>query len=290
MMMAHPIAMMLGLAALAVAAMLHAAGSTALRQRRSERRLIGLLIAERALAGVRAFVRFGDPAALLFPVVHTARDLSWVAAIVVWTTRRIIGRGSQPSDSMQSRPAARVDRPASADGFVPRARRTIGIIPSHNEAATIGAVIADVRNCRPDLDLLVVDDGSTDRGAEIAARTGVRLIELPERMGVGTAMRTGLRYARRLGYDSAIRLDADGQHRAVDIDRLLAPIVEGRADVVLGSRFLGARCGTNVGRGFSPGNHAGPERPAYDFSRRQRWRPDSAFGSFSAAWPGVCRS
>ena len=121
--------------------------------------------------------------------------------------------------------------PAGAGGFVPRATRTIGIIPSHNEAATIGAVIADVRNCRPDLDLLVVDDGSTDHGAEIAARSGVRLIELPERMGVGTAMRTGLRYARRLGYDSAIRLDADGQHRAGDIDRLLAPIVEGSADV-----------------------------------------------------------
>jgi glycosyltransferase involved in cell wall biosynthesis len=69
-------------------------------------------------------------------------------------------------------------------------------------------------------------------------------------MGIGSAMRAGLRYAARRGYDAAVRLDGDGQHRARDIRRMLAPIREGRADVVLGSRYTTstARHSTRRGR------------------------------------------
>jgi len=83
-----------------------------------------------------------------------------------------------------------------------------------------------------------VDDGSTDASASVLARLGVRYLQMPERLGVGSAMRAGLRYAARLDYDSAIRLDGDGQHGGADIERLLEPLRSGVADVSLGSRFL----------------------------------------------------
>jgi glycosyltransferase involved in cell wall biosynthesis len=75
---------------------------------------------------------------------------------------------------------------------------------------------------------------------------GVRWLQLPERMGIGSAMRAGLRYAARQGYDTAIRLDGDGQHRATDIHRVLAPLRAGRADVVLGSRYTESCANTSM--------------------------------------------
>jgi glycosyltransferase involved in cell wall biosynthesis len=98
-------------------------------------------------------------------------------------------------------------------------------------------VVADVTRHQPDLALLVIDDGSLDDTAEHLDRLGVPSIRLPERMGIGSAMRAGLRYAARLGFDTAVRLDGDGQHDAADIDALLEPIRAGRADVVLGTRY-----------------------------------------------------
>ena len=71
----------------------------------------------------------------------------------------------------------------------------------------------------------------------VAQRHGARWIRLPERMGIGSAMRAGLRYAARFGCDAVVRIDGDGQHCGVDIPRVLAPVLNGRADVVLGSRY-----------------------------------------------------
>jgi hypothetical protein len=118
----------------------------------------------------------------------------------------------------------------------------LGVIPAHNEAASLAAVVGDIRRVCPALDLLVVDDGSTDDTASVIEAIDVASVRLPERMGIGSAMRAGLRYAARLKYDTVVRLDGDGQHRASDIERVLAPLRDGRADVVLGSRFAeGAR-------------------------------------------------
>ena len=86
------------------------------------------------------------------------------------------------------------------------------IIPAWNEEEAIGPTIAEVMAELPEVDLIVVDDGSTDRTVEVAEAAGARVVSLPYNLGVGGAMRCGYTYAQRFGYDQAIQLDADGQH------------------------------------------------------------------------------
>jgi glycosyltransferase involved in cell wall biosynthesis len=102
-------------------------------------------------------------------------------------------------------------------------------------------VIEELRSRHPELDVVVIDDGSTDGTSELLTELGVAWLRFPQRMGIGSAIRAGVGYARRRGYGAAIRIDGDGQHGASDVGRLLAPIVAGEADVVLGSRFVDAR-------------------------------------------------
>jgi glycosyltransferase involved in cell wall biosynthesis len=208
--------------------------------------LIGSLAVERLVAGCFAARRFGDSTAWLFPVFHLMRDLAWVAAIGAWSFRRLAGRTPAPADSMRPRPATpgptghsrqpRVTSHESPAIAIPDLR-VIGLIPAHNEAANLETVVADIAARRPNLDILVIDDGSSDDTSTVLEELGVRSIRLPERMGIGSAMRAGLRYAVRLGFDVAVRLDGDGQHGAADINALLAPIRAGDADVVLGTRY-----------------------------------------------------
>ena len=115
--------------------------------------------------------------------------------------------------------------------------RVLALIPAHNEAASLPTVVHELRARHPNLDILVVDDGSSDETVARLRELGVRWLHWPERRGIGIALRAGLRYAARHGYDIVLRLDADGQHHVDDIPGLLAPLQDGRADVVLGSRF-----------------------------------------------------
>jgi len=240
-MMAHPIAAAIAIAGFMLAAAIAIAGANGRLVWIAAGIILLALVAERLVAGMRAAIRFRDAAPLLFPVVHLVRDVVWVAAIATWCIRRLTGRSSVPADSMKPRPAAAAAHAADENRKRHTARsasqRTWCLIPAYNEARNLPAVIDEVRATCPELDILVVDDGSTDGTAAAARRHGVRWLRLPERMGIGSAMRAGLRYAARFGCDTVVRIDGDGQHRAVDIPRLLDPIVNGRADVVLGSRF-----------------------------------------------------
>ena len=239
-MMFHPVVMTAALVLAVAALVLALAGGPAAPAAVVAAVLLAGLAIERAAAGVRAARQFRTATPLLFSVFHLIRDAAWVAAIAAWSVRRLTGRGSDPSHSMTPRPAER----SMAAPRLPS--RILGLIPVHNEAATLAGVVADVRASHPDLDVLVVDDGSTDETPEVIDGLGVRWLRLPERMGVGNAMRAGLRYAARRGYDAAVRLDGDGQHRACDIRRLLTPLFDGRADVVLGSRYTTSHAETSI--------------------------------------------
>jgi len=96
-------------------------------------------------------------------------------------------------------------------------------------------VIEKVRTHQPDVDILVVDDGSTDLTAACAAEAGAMVISLPFNVGVGGAMRTAFLFAKREGYHALVQVDADGQHDPADLQRVLDGLTE--ADIVVGTRF-----------------------------------------------------
>jgi glycosyltransferase involved in cell wall biosynthesis len=114
------------------------------------------------------------------------------------------------------------------------------VIPAYNEADNVAAVVADVRASLPSFDVLVVDDGSQDETAENARHAGACVLRLPVNSGYGVALQTGYKYAVRHSYRIVAQMDADGQHRAGFMPQLLAALHGGRADIVIGSRFLDA--------------------------------------------------
>jgi glycosyltransferase involved in cell wall biosynthesis len=115
--------------------------------------------------------------------------------------------------------------------------RTLVFIPAWNEDGSIADVIAGVRESLPEVDLLVVDDGSVDATAARAEGAGALVASLPFNQGLGAALQTGYLHALREGYDFCAHLDADGQHPPGEVARLLEEVYGDRADLVIGSRY-----------------------------------------------------
>lgn len=111
------------------------------------------------------------------------------------------------------------------------------VIPAYNEEGNIERVVRNLIAHYPQYDYVVVNDGSRDKTASICRANGFRLIDLPVNLGLAGAFQTGLRYAADNGYDCAMQLDADGQHRPEYIAAMLEELEDG-ADIVIGSRFL----------------------------------------------------
>ncbi|GAB3616042.1 glycosyltransferase family 2 protein [Okibacterium endophyticum] len=120
---------------------------------------------------------------------------------------------------------------------MPAHQKSLIVMPALNEEASVVSVINEVFDTVPGVDILVVDDGSTDRTAELSSAAGARVLSLPYNLGVGGAMRLGFRYARENGYDAVVQLDSDGQHNPANVPELLAGL--SRADIVIGARFAG---------------------------------------------------
>jgi len=115
--------------------------------------------------------------------------------------------------------------------------KVLAIIPAYNEAGAIVQVISGIRQNVPEIDILVVNDGSLDETGIIADKAGAFVVNMPYNLGIGGAVQTGYIYALQNGYDAAVQVDGDGQHDPSFICRLLAPIEDGSADMVIGSRF-----------------------------------------------------
>jgi glycosyltransferase involved in cell wall biosynthesis len=117
--------------------------------------------------------------------------------------------------------------------------RALAIVPAWNEERDLAGVIGELRRAVPGWDICVVDDGSSDATAAVARRAGAVVLRLPINLGIGGAVQTGYLWARAHGYDVAAQIDGDGQHDPQYLEGAVRPIVDGTADVVIGSRYLG---------------------------------------------------
>ena len=115
--------------------------------------------------------------------------------------------------------------------------KVLVIIPAYNEEACIERVAKAV--LKENVDVVIINDGSTDRTIEEARKTKAHIIDLPVNLGIGGAVQTGYMYAYKNNYDIAIQFDGDGQHDSSYIKNLIEPIEKNEADMVIGSRFIG---------------------------------------------------
>jgi glycosyltransferase involved in cell wall biosynthesis len=129
--------------------------------------------------------------------------------------------------------------PSPPDARSSTLTRICVVIPAYNEGRSIDRVVRRVRQSLPDAHILVVNDGSTDDTAKMAERAGAFVMSLTVNLGIGGAVQAGFRYAQKYDFDIAIQVDGDDQHDPAELDRLMQPVLTGRADMTVGSRWLG---------------------------------------------------
>ena len=112
------------------------------------------------------------------------------------------------------------------------------MIPAYNEELNIERVVNNLIDNFPQNDYVVINDGSKDDTAKICREKGFHLIDLPINLGLSGAVQAGMRYAWQNGYDAAIQIDGDGQHRPEYIEQLAKELEKGEAQIVIGSRFV----------------------------------------------------
>ena len=115
---------------------------------------------------------------------------------------------------------------------------TLIIIPAYNEARNLAVLLPKLKTRYPEMQLLVIDDGSSDTSREVARNQQVTVLSHPFNLGYGVAIQTGYKYAIERQYNFLVQIDADGQHELEDIEILIQPVKQNLCDLALGSRFL----------------------------------------------------
>lgn len=112
------------------------------------------------------------------------------------------------------------------------------IIPAYNEEENILNTVNNIKKYSEEIEYIVINDGSTDNTEEILKENNINHIKLVNNLGIGGAVQTGYKYAYENGYDIAIQFDGDGQHDVSYVPKICAPLIEGQADMVIGTRYL----------------------------------------------------
>ena len=145
-----------------------------------------------------------------------------------------MGMGGWDSGRNSKKPGEKSELKAWVKGI-----RILAIVPAFNEENSISGVIQSLNELDYGVDVLVVNDGSKDATGIKAKKTGQALVvNLSANLGIGGAVQTGFKYAHRNHYDIAFQFDGDGQHMASEIEKIIRPVIENQADMVIGSRFL----------------------------------------------------
>jgi glycosyltransferase involved in cell wall biosynthesis len=135
-------------------------------------------------------------------------------------------------------PTAAVTRRRSFGPRYPdRYSSVLVIVPAYNEQENVGHVVRKIKQHAGYADILVINDGSSDATAEVAQRSRASVLNLPYNLGIGGAVQAGIKFAWNYGYPFVVRVDGDRQHNVEDIPRLLGAVMQGQADVAIGSRF-----------------------------------------------------
>lgn len=194
-------------------------------------------------ASVAAYAALGYDAGLGLVAAITAHALKTLYSLiaggvaVIWPAPGLLGHLRLPRPGLAPAP----ESSPSPDQAPPERAPIVLFLPAHDEQATVGAVVrrapAAVRG-HP-VQVVVIDDGSTDETASRAEAAGAMVVRVGERRGLGAAVRTGLAVAAAMGPAVVAFCDADGEYAPEELDRLAAPILAGDADYVVGSRFSG---------------------------------------------------
>lgn len=112
------------------------------------------------------------------------------------------------------------------------------IIPAYNEANNLLKLVETIKKTNPDFDYVIINDGSTDNTEKVCRENRLNFISLPINLGIGGAVQTGYKYAKRYSYDIAVQMDGDGQHEPKELAKLIEPIVNKEAHLTIGSRFI----------------------------------------------------
>ena len=220
--------------------------------------VIPLVAAVRALVrrrhdGAMAAALLAGGAALILLLSAAAYAFSWryqLPGIPLLPLAAVLGLLSLWPQAFKQRPAETLDEQQASDQAVEAFGATYGdvrlapvvvVIAALDEAEAIGGVLDELPRevCGHQVDVLIVDDGSTDGTADVARAHGAFLARLPQTAGHGVALRVGYRLARELGARYIVTTDGDGQYDGADVPIVLEPVVDGTADLVLGSRRLG---------------------------------------------------